>query len=196
MKTKTINVYQFSELSVSAKQKALDWYRSIDDFAFDSECILDDAKETALLLGINIDKIYYGGFSSQGDGASFTGSYKYKKNTLPEVKAMFPNNAELQRIAKALQDVQRKNFYRLTANASHRGHYYHSGCMAVSVEDSNNQYRDIGSAEDDVTQALRDFADWIYSNLEKQYEWVNQDEQVEENILANEYEFDENGNAI
>lgn len=196
MKTKTINVYQFSELSDSAKQKALDWYRSADDFTFDSECILDDAKETALLLGIDIDKIYYSGFSSQGDGASFIGSYKYKKNTLPEVKAMFPNNAELQRIAKALQDVQRKNFYRLTANVSHRGHYYHSGCMVVSVEDSNNQYRDIGSAEDDVTQALRDFADWIYSNLEKQYEWVNQDEQVEENILANEYEFDENGQPI
>jgi hypothetical protein len=40
---------------------------------------------------------------------------------------------------------------------------------------------------------MRDFADWIYSQLEKEYEWQNADEQVDDTIRANAYEFDEDG---
>lgn len=51
MKTKTINVYQYSELSDKAKEKARDWY--INASAGDSftwENTKDDAKEVGLIL--------------------------------------------------------------------------------------------------------------------------------------------------
>ena len=41
---------------------------------------------------------------------------------------------------------------------------------------------------------MRDFAQWIYDSLEKEYEYQMSDEFVTENIEANEYEFDEEGN--
>jgi hypothetical protein len=47
--------------------------------------------------------------------------------------------------------------------------------------------------EEDVTKALRDFNRWIYKRLLAEYEWLIADEQVEESIIANEYEFTEEG---
>jgi hypothetical protein len=47
-----------------------------------------------------------------------------------------------------------------------------------------------------VTQCMRDFADWIYDQLRKEYEYQMSDEQVDETLIANEYEFDEDGDRI
>ena len=49
---------------------------------------------------------------------------------------------------------------------------------------------------EEVTQLMRDFANWIYKALELEYEWRNSDEQVDESILSNEYEFDEEGKRV
>jgi hypothetical protein len=48
-------------------------------------------------------------------------------------------------------------------------------------------------ADATVTESLRDFADWIYRQLETEYEWRMADEQVDYAITANEYTFDESG---
>jgi hypothetical protein len=34
---------------------------------------------------------------------------------------------------------------------------------------------------------------WLYDRLRENYDWLNSDEQVDETILANEYEFTETG---
>ena len=44
-----------------------------------------------------------------------------------------------------------------------------------------------------MRDALRSFADWIYRQLEKEYEFNMSDENVDESIRINEYEFDETG---
>lgn len=46
---------------------------------------------------------------------------------------------------------------------------------------------------DEVTKALRDFNRWIFRRLQDEYEYLTSDEQVEESIRANEYEFTEDG---
>ena len=74
IETTTQNVYTFNELSDTAKESARDWYRS-DPFPDWHEFVIDGAKEVGALLGIEIDNIWFSGFSSQGDGACFTGSY-------------------------------------------------------------------------------------------------------------------------
>jgi hypothetical protein len=63
----------------------------------------------------------------------------------------------------------------------------------VNVWDRENPYRDVGAAAV-LTDCLRAFMDWIYRQLEIEYEWLVSDECVDENIRSNEYEFDENGN--
>ena len=45
----------------------------------------------------------------------------------------------------------------------------------------------------ELTKTLRAFADWIYLQLQNEYEYQNSDEQVAETIEANEYEFTVDG---
>jgi hypothetical protein len=75
--------------------------------------------------------IYFSGFSSQGDGACFEGTYRYKKGSVKAIKAHAPQDKELHRIAKGLQEAQRPTRYSITANIKHRGRYYHPGCMEI-----------------------------------------------------------------
>ena len=204
-------VYTFDELSDRAKEKARDWWREGFEFDSHAECVIDDAATVADLFGLDIRQrrvntpmhpthkwgyapsVYYSGFSSQGDGACFEGRYQYKKGALAAVKAYAPQDTDLHGIVKALQDAQRKAFYKLGANTAHRGHYYHSGCMSVDVCNLDDRWRDIGTLEDDVRDALRWFADWIYKQLEEAYNFKTSDEIVDEHLAANGYTFTEDG---
>ena len=59
----------FDELSDEAKERAREWYRQGNcDDSFWSECTIDDAKEIGKYMGMNVDKVYFSGFWSQGDG--------------------------------------------------------------------------------------------------------------------------------
>lgn len=217
-------LYTFEELSDRAKEKARDWYREASNHDEWWDSVYEDAIRMAEILGIEIDyrshpgrngrsgwkepKIWFSGFSSQGDGACWEGTYRYTPGALKKLqneapafyadetgaRSAIPSNVELHRIAKGMQEVQRRHFYRLTATSTHRGHYNHSGCMSIEVSDIDDPYRDIGDAEDEVKELLRDFADWVYRGLEEEYRWLNSDEQVDESILCNEYTFDEDGN--
>ena len=47
--------------------------------------------------------------------------------------------------------------------------------------------------EDAIRENCRDFMDWIYKSLEREYDYMMANEQVDDSIIANEYEFTENG---
>ena len=66
--------------------------------------------------------------------------------------------------------------------------------MAVSVaRDSSAAAEVIGDAESIVTDALRDLANWLYRQLEQEYEYLSSDEAVDEMLVANGYTFTEEG---
>jgi hypothetical protein len=102
------------------------------------------------------------------------------------------NDAELLRIATALYNLQRVNFYQLTARTAHRGHYSHSDCMVIDCDRRDDKAWTVG-AEDDLAQLMRDFADWIYSQLKAEHDYRMSDETIDEAITCNEYEFTEDG---
>ena len=90
--------------------------------------------------------------------------------------------------------MQRRNFYQLRAEASHRGHYYHEYCMSISVERDGPTWQDMTEdAEEIVAEALRDLARWLYRQLEAEYDHFTSDEAIEEGIIVNEYTFTEAG---
>lgn len=210
MREVTKIVFLYSELSDDAKEKARQWYieaSAEDDFY--AESVIGDAAEIADLMGIDLRQtrknrmdgthsyepsISYSGFWSQGDGASFNGSYKYKKGACNALKEYAPLDVELLRICKALQDAQKKVFYSATCNITKSGRYSHSGTMQFEFDMNEN----VGQAtfsdvEETISEALKDFANWIYRQLEKEYEYQNSNEQVEESIELNGYEFNEDG---
>ena len=207
MRTIETVVYKYDELSESAQQTAREWYLEggLDYFWWDFS--YEDFARVAEILGIDLSQkpiplmngkhryepeIYFTGFYSQGSGSSFVGTYSYAKGAVAKIKAYAPQDEELHRIAQALQDIQRKHFYRLTADiTSVRDHY-----IRVEVNDSENCYRDIGDAENDVRGLMNDFNNWMFKRLEDEYEYLTSDEAVAESIIANEYEFDEDGNWV
>lgn len=190
MRTVEHNLYQFDELSDSAKERAREWYRTTLDYEW-WDCIYDDAKEFGKILGIDISEIYFSGFWSQGDGAQFTGEYEYRKGASKEIRS-YTNDEELHRIADDLQEIQRRNFYSITASVYHSGHYYHEYCTTINVYDSREVDASIDT-EESIQELMRDYMRWIYRALEREYDFITSDEIVDESIVANEYEFDENG---
>lgn len=204
MQTHTHVTYSFEELSEEAQEKALEKYYDWnvnDDFWH--ECIIDDAKKIGKLVGIEIKNIYFSGFSNQGDGACFEGYYEYKNGGLKALKEYAPQDKKLHRIAENLEELQRKNFYRLSASVKHSGHYYHEHCTRIEVyyedydDDAANPeywyYRD-NKPDEALKDILRDFMRWIYKRLESEYDYLTSEENLREYFSDSDYiEFDENG---
>ena len=74
MRTETIKIYKFEELNDESQEKAIEKFYDLNIYEgwWDSvyEMYMDRDTET----GFDIDKIYFSGFHSQGDGAMFEGS--------------------------------------------------------------------------------------------------------------------------
>jgi hypothetical protein len=201
-------LFTFAELNDNAKEKAREWYRGCIES--DEIADYDDWQSIAEILGISFatrsitlmngktrqaPMIHWRGFSSQGDGASFNGSYFYAKGAAKHIRKYAPNDTELHAIADLLQSIQRPYFYRICANITPglRSNFYsHSGTMDISAYVDGDRYRDV-LQEDELGDTLRRFADWIYSRLESQWEYINSDSVIDESILANGYEFSSEG---
>lgn len=202
-------VYCLDELPEAAKEKARAWYRE-GGFDYDwYEFVYEDFERVCDILGVCLDTtslrlfgggtrrkpcIWFSGFWSQGDGACFEGDYSYAKGASAAIRRYAPKDVELHRIADALGSIQRRNFYQLRARIGHRGRYYHEYSMDIAVERDSPVVHDMtADAEEDVSEALRDLARWLYGRLENEYEHLTSDEAVEEMIRLNEYGFTEDG---
>ncbi|MGN7709702.1 antitoxin of toxin-antitoxin stability system [Agrobacterium radiobacter] len=198
-------VYRLHELSEAAKDKARSWHReasSDDDW---HEFVYEDFEAICSILGVQLKTrpvrlygggtrqkpcIWFSGFWCQGDGASYEAFYSYRKAASRQIRSHAPQDAELHRIADALRAVQRRNFYQLHAEATHRGHYYHEYCMSISVERDSPTLRDVtADAEEAVIEALRDLARWLYRQLEREYEHQTSNAVVDDAIIVNNYTF-------
>ena len=131
---------------------------------------------------------------AKGDGACFEGYWSHAKGAAARIRDYAPKDATLHGIADRLQAIQRRNFYQLAAEASHRGRYYHEYTMSIDVtRDSPRWQPPTEDAEELVTEALRDLARWLYRQLEAEYDHLTSDEAIEEGIIVNEYTFTEGG---
>jgi len=192
METRTYTVYDFEELSESAKENALNHVRElILTDGFWSECIIEDAKQIGELIGIDITNVYFSGFSCQGDGAMFEGRYRYKIGALKAIKEYAPNDETLHNIAAALQEIQKDFFYSLDVDIKHSGHYYHEHCTVFTIEDKDGMY--VSEKAEQIIPILKDFMRWIYKSLEAQHDFVTSEESIKERIEDNLYMFTESG---
>lgn len=182
------DIFKFDELSEDVQGKVLDNMREWDVYHEWWEFVYEDAKECGAIIGISVDNIYFSGFSSQGDGACFEGSYVYRKGSVKEIKKHAPQDEELHAIAEALYREQKQHGYKLEANIKHRGRYYHSSSNDITV-----YFDGFDTYSTDIEEALRRFMDWIYKRLEQEYKYLTSDEAVKETIEANEYEFTVDG---
>ncbi len=192
--TKVYEGHTFDELDDTAKDRVRQWFaEGLCDF---HEVVYEDFKGIADLMGITVKNIYFSGFSSQGDGAMFEGNYSYKKQSVKAIKDYAPNDQQLHEIATTLQKLQKKYFYSLSANIAHYGYYYHSRCNTITVENCYTWQEIDHDTESDLAECLRDLMDWLYKQLEKEYDYQLSEEVISESCEANEYYFTKKGEII
>lgn len=200
-------LYSFEELSDAAKETARDWWRSCIE---SDECEdKDDWQTVAGILGIQFstravrlmggstryDPTIY--WTLYPDSAAFAGRYTYAKQAPKRIREYAPQDTALHGIADNLQAIQRRNFYRLAADCETGGRDGTTQKVQSFKINSRdyNEYIDC----DELESALTDFAHWIARQVSVQSEYLHSeylhsDENVDDCIAVNEYEFYESGN--
>lgn len=210
---------KWTELTPKARESFLSTY-SADYFA---DCTLEYYKEDpdVAAKGFDIDEIFYSGFSSQGDGASWKGRVKLgdyiKHHWTGDDTAV-----KREILLAMLENADMANYIQIAT----RGSYCHSNTMYVKhgIETyfgpgttidakhiKENMFFGANVADlleaiggDDTLEAFceemltaaRELADEIYAALEKEYDYQHSEECVAELAAANDWEFDEEGEMI
>lgn len=210
-KTKMKNKFKFKELSEEAKQRAILHEQSLlNAGGFNNDDIYDDIIIEWELklekLGYKEATIFFNGFGSQGDGACFTGTVdilKYiKKHKL---------STTCYQILKYLEK------YYAFIKLVHHSHYYHSlsteiaeelpevgyynedledfqrTILTIAKEDLETQWQKL---LDYIKKEREEIGDKIYKELEEEYYYQYEDENIIANIEAHDQYFDEEGHII
>ena len=216
--TKEITIYKYGELSESAQQKAREWY--LDGMDYDWwDSVYEMAGEDGKEKGFYIDKIYFSGFHSQGDGASWTGQVDVRQWLEVNCADSIGLSAWCQLIQEDIVD----KFCKVVANNSH---YCHESTMQFSdVEDHTDEFTDDWLMElpsifkgmevhhlfdiittdpnctlkstEGITQAItesgRQYAIDIYQRLREEYAYLCSEEMMLDHFDCNDYFFDSDG---
>lgn len=210
--------YTFSELEGAAKERVAQWWLEGVEASTIADCVLEDFANVCEALGIELaeravplhgggtrgePRVYWSGFWSQGDGACFEGTYRYKKGALAAIKKEYPRDTELHGIAQRLQAIQRRFLYSLeyTVWQSSSTLYCHAMTMQGSAEWCG-EFCGLGDSEatdeagELILDELRDLADWLYMKLRDEWEYQTSEEVIAEAMEANGYLFDEHGGIL
>ena len=198
MKTIEVKVYEFDELSDSSKQVALEKFAEINvDFDW-YEPIYEGCMEEAVEAGFQIDKIYFSGFWSQGDGAMFNYTGLDRKLLEQAVNTLT--------IPDWKKNILRNGY--LSGSGKQTGHYYHSRSCShhIWVETDNGMqlYPNIENLfcryeeqiEDYIINLYENLCNSLYKNLEAYYNELTSEDYVISTIKENEYVFTEDGKVF
>lgn len=198
MRKETIEIYKFEELSEEAQEKAIEKFYDLNIYEGWWEHVYEMYKEDE--TGFDIDKIYFSGFWSQGDGAMFEGS---PNEDILNFITPGGNNQQYQKNWSRVIKLIKNGDINIYGIFKQHGHYYHSKSYSDNLETEftndwhGKNYSNIEDICEDILYEIRehyeDICNKIYHSLEQEYEYYTSREAIEESIIANEYEFTENG---
>ena len=180
MKVIKTTVYEYSELSPDAQEKARNWLHECLD-SVDFLDVLEDFNEVCTALGVTLDRDTrnnelcicwdtYKYFS-----ASFTGTYSRVAGMREAIKKHAPEDTELHVIA----DMLSSNVEYVTIR-QHVGY----GCEFFIDAQTDNKI---------ALDAFKRLAAWLYKCIEKQEQYLYSDEYAADTMQANGYTFTEDG---
>ena len=209
LRTKEITTYQFSELSEDAKEKAREWYREVSAHDDWWEFVYEDFTTIAGLLGISLTTksvklmngktrlepaIYFD--LGRGRNVDYSGMWSWPKDPITAIAGHAPQDDVLMDVATRLNTARTKFIMRFGEA---------EGSLSATIAKAKVDEFDTGDMDydevpqellDEVEEAIDDLGPWLLRQLEQEWEYRNSDVCVDENIEANEYEFDEDGDRI
>lgn len=210
-RTARMKVYEFSELSNETKEKVLDrmrFYQVEDGDWWDS--IYDHFATLCKTIGVDVDleKTYFSGFSSQGDGAGMTAEVDLSEFIAGINEKKYLDHAPhiekeadyhpapctidkrvLALIDRGLIDVQ------IEVTAQGRSYYtrtevYIDGSDGPSVCPAYpNIAEQLDALRTWIEEQMNELTALLYRLLNNDYEYLTSDKALIEMIEANEYEF-------
>ncbi len=182
-------LYKFDELSSEAKETAISSFQE-DDSYLDYDCheyTISDFKTILELIGYYNIECYFSGFWSQGDGACFSAKFSRNKRCLEKVKKYCPKEEKIIDIVEKIQsEIPLHEEYEI----KHSGHYYHEYCTNVYYLGDNNKAEQL---DERFLELSRHLMRILYKKLNDEYDYLNSSEAITEFIIANDYEFTEDG---
>lgn len=166
------------------------WYESVYEYE------TDKLKE----FGFDVEKIYFSGFASQGDGAMFEGYFNLNKDSSIELISSYVQNG---RVAKLIKN----GLIEISVKFVHKGDYYHENSFIRDfeishegklfyIEDYENIYSTLDSIDTMIINNYKSNCREIYKNLESSYDYLTSEKIIFETLEVNGFEFDELGNIF
>lgn len=190
--------FAYANLSEEAQERARENCRPWQTEHEWWDCVYEDAKRVGECLGVRGDDIGFSGFCSQGDGAWITGIYTHRNDAVDAVKKYAPQDTELHAIAEALTTFQVTMKLRFGACASARLQNINQ-CQRIDADFDDEEvvidkfWEEVDKPLDEI---LSRFSQWIYKQLNAEYDYLSSDEAVVEMIEANAYTFTEHGEFV
>jgi hypothetical protein len=213
---------EFEELDQNAKYTAISKYGEPPDDWYESvySCYIGDKAIEA--TGMLVDQIYYSGFWSQGDGASWTGRIDLDYFIQHHVKPEHPDAGRY----TVLLELMREDWISIRALIyTNSFMYVHSGGMRIEgvditadidADDNEDVFRQgifqgagikgvaraidveslVNDLEEWVLAEARSLADDIYIALRDEYEAYTSEETFKDLIYINGWRFDSKGNLL
>jgi len=185
MREATIKLYQFNELSEEAQKKVIENMQKDDSFLMYDwyEYVFEIFKEDMYKkYSCDVRDIFFSGFWSQGDGASFTGGI-FIKDYLEATK----QKSKYRSLWKYLEE------YEPNIDIGQSGNYCHENTMYFDdhffLEGTEKQSDQLYSLMDEIEETFREEARKLYGQLEDEYEYLTSKECIEQEIINAEYEF-------
>lgn len=190
---KTINTYNFNELSDSSKEVAIDSFRYIIDTHLDffNEDCIGIIEQNGFYGNI---KLYYSLGYCQGDGLSFSCEFIKTEILQKLFKEVLGEGKD-----KTIQLIIDNCYFNLLSNTG--GYYYYARRSDLEFRfDDNINALNIEEVVGKVEDKLRELYLSLCKELEKQgydeIEYQFSDEYISDLLEANDYEFLEDGQLI
>jgi len=185
MRNKTIKIYEFNELNKKAQEKAINNYRKNQDIDYHNELLNELFKEIAEKFGFNNKEIvfYWSLGHCQGDGVSFT------TNNI--------NLNEFLKINKLLTKFKSLLNLNIDLIIKRNGSlYYHKNSVYVDYFADNLTDKQ-EALINNLIEITEEIKNKVCLECEKigyaEYDYLQSDEFIKEEIKLNGYEFLENG---
>ncbi len=210
------SAYSLNELPKNVQTRVLEKYRALPVHEDWFQSTYEWADQAAQILGIAINRkriskhfvdttpaIYFTGFASQGDGACFEGHFSSPGDSAQitrNIARFSPSDVDLLNIAKRIQHLLLCTDDQLTATLTHCGGS-HTYPMMIDVgaeltfetDDTITAISAPNSIETELRDVLHHFMNWIYRQLEQEFEHLTSDNQVFKAINCGGFLFTEFG---